>query len=214
VTEPSSPAEAISWQRLRMARGRVAGRWPSPFRLPLEKRPSDVLYGLLRDGDRLLDVGAGDATRRDRVHARFPAIDYVAVDPDPESGADHARLDGVDGPFDAAALLEVVEHVSPETALALAAGVHARLRDGGVVVVSVPCIHTPGRFLRDCTHVTPWAHDELGGLLELAGFQVRSMIRTYPAPWLHRCLRRGLLGPLGHLFGVDYAYSVVAVGAR
>lgn len=192
----------------------MADRWPSPFGLPLVKRPSDVLYALLEDGARLLDVGAGDATRRERVRARFPRVEYVSVDPDPEARADHARLDDVDGRFDAAALFEVVEHVPPETALALLRGVHACLREGGVVVVSVPSIHTPGRWLRDCTHVTPWAHDELGGALELAGFRVRSLHRSYPAPLVRRVLRRAVLGPIGHLFGLDYAYSVIAVGAR
>ena len=215
-TVPAQPPQSstLSWQRLRNARDRVAERWPSPFRLPLEKRPSDVLYGLLRDGGRLLDVGAGDARRKRRVLARFPNIEYVSVDTDPESGADHADLNDVAGPFDAAALLEVVEHVSPATALELLTGVHTRLRDGGAVVVSVPCIHTPGRYLRDCTHVTPWAHDELGGLLEMAGFQVSALIRTYPAPALPRLLRRAVLGPVGHMFGLDYAYSVVATGTR
>ncbi len=215
MRDPEADARApLSWQRLRTARARVAARWPSPFRLPLVERPSDVLYDLLRDGQSLLDVGAGDATRRERVRARFPNVRYVSVDPDPESGADHASLDGVAGPFDVASLFEVVEHVAPEVAVELLRDVRGLLTPGGVVVVSVPCIHTPGRYLRDCTHVTPWAHDELGAALDLAGCEVRSLLRTYPAPLLPRVLRRSLLGPLGHLFGLDYAYSVVAVGAR
>jgi hypothetical protein len=214
VKRTETSGEQLSWQRLRTARGRVATRWPSPFRLPLVRRPSDVLYELLRDGQRLLDVGAGDATRRDRVRARFPGVEYVAVDPDPEARADHARIDEAEGPFDAAALFEVLEHVAPETAVDLLAGVRERLRDGGSVVVSVPCIHTPGRYLRDCTHVTPWAHDELGGALELAGLRVEALLRSYPAPWLQRVVRRCVLGPVGHAFGLDYAYSVVAVATR
>jgi len=88
------------------------------------------------------------------------------------------------------------------------------LSSGGRVVVSVPCTHTPGRYLRDCTHVTPWAHDELGAALVLAGFEVQAMKRTFAAPALTRLFRRLVLGPLGHLFGVDYAQSVVAVAAR
>lgn len=204
----------LSWQRLRAARDGVAARWPSPFRLPLAKRPSDVLYALLPADGRLLDVGAGDGTRRERVAARFPQVAYVSVDPDPEARADHAALDEVEGPFDVAALLEVVEHIAPEVGVALLAAVRARLRDGGHVVVSVPCTHTPGRFERDCTHVTPWAHDELGAALVLAGFDVVALHRTYPGSALRRALRRLVLGPVGHLFGVDYAYSYVAVGRR
>jgi len=209
----------LSWQRLRAARRDVAARWPSPFRLRLEKRPSDVLYARLAERMSLLDVGAGDATRRDRVHARFPDVRYVSVDPDPESGADHAdlgeqELAAAGEAFDVATLFEVVEHVAPEVALAMLVRVHELLAPGGLVIVSVPAIHTPGRFLRDCTHITPWAHDELGGLLVMAGFDVTTLVRTYPGSALARVARRTLLGPIGHAFGIGYAYSIVAVGAR
>jgi SAM-dependent methyltransferase len=203
---------SLSWQRLKAARERAAARWPSPFRLPLVKRPSDVLYAALGGEERVLDVGSGDATRRERIAERFPSVAYVSVDPDPEAHADHARLADVQGEFDAAILFETLEHLTPEDGIALLASVRARLRREGRVFVSVPSTHTPGRFQRDCTHVTPWAHDELGAALTLAGFEPVAMHRTYPGPALRRLVRRALLGPIGHAFGIDYAYSVVATG--
>ncbi len=209
-----SAGPELSWQELRAARDGVARRFPSPFRLPLVHRPTDVLYALLPGARRMLDVGAGDATRRERVRSRFPALEYVSVDPDPRAGADHTSLADVAGPFDVAALLEVVEHVPPATALELVRGVGALLRPGGSVVVSVPCTHTPGRFERDCTHVTPWAHDELGALLEMAGLRVTRIVRTYPGTFVRRLVRRAVLGPIGHAFGLDYAYSVTAAAVR
>ncbi len=202
----------ISWQRLRAARRAASERWPSPLNLPLSKRPSDLLYGLLRGTERILDVGAGDSRRRERVASRFPNVTYVAVDPDPESGADHATVVAAGGTFDVAVLFEVVEHVPAAAAIDLLADVREKLVPGGRIVVSVPCIHTPGRYLRDCTHVTPWAHDELGGALLLAGFELTGLHRTYPGTALRRTLRRFLLGPVGNLFGLDYAHSVVAIG--
>jgi SAM-dependent methyltransferase len=205
-------ATPISWQKLRAARDEVAARWPSPFALPLVKRPSDVLYGALAGDERVLDVGAGDSTRRERIAARFPGVAYVSVDPDVEARADHARLADVPGEFDVAILFETLEHMAPEDGLALLAATRAKLRPGGRVHVSVPSIHTPGRFQRDCTHVTPWAHDELGAALLLAGFRPTALHRTYPGPALRRLVRRALLGPVGHAFGLDYAYSVVATG--
>jgi SAM-dependent methyltransferase len=203
---------SLSWQRLKAARERAAARWPSPFKLPLVKRPSDVLYESLGGEERILDVGSGDATRRERIAQRFPNVAYVSVDPDPEAHADHARLADVQGEFDAAILFETLEHLTPEDGIALLASVRARLRPGARVHVSVPATHTPGRFQRDCTHVTPWAHDELGAALSLAGFEPVAMHRTYPGPALRRLVRRAILGPIGHAFGIDYAYSVVATG--
>lgn len=205
---------AISWQALRDARRLAAERWPSPFDPPLVKRPSDLLYPLLAAGCRVLDVGSGDATRRERVAARAPGATYVSVDTDPASGADHPRVEDAGGGFDVAVLFEVMEHLPPAEAIALLRSAHAALREGGRVVVSVPCTHTPGRYLRDCTHVTPWAHDELGAALILAGFRLDAVHRTYAAAALPRLLRRALLGPVGHLFGLDYAQSVVATGTR
>jgi len=202
---------ALSWQSLSAARGRAAARWPSPFRLPLVHRPTDVLHALLRGKERLLDVGAGDRTRRDRLAARHPDLVYVAVDPDPAAGADHRSVEQTEGLFDVATALEVIEHLRPEAAIGLLRAARAKLRPGGTVVVSVPCTHTPGRFQRDCTHLTPWAHDELGAALLLAGFELVSMHRTYPGTFAGRLVRRFLLGPVGHLFGIDYAHSYVAV---
>jgi SAM-dependent methyltransferase len=219
VTSPSyDPAvddgPVLSWQALAAARDRAAARWPSPFRLPLLRRPSDALYGRLRGEERILDVGSGDRTRRDRIAARHPGVDYVAVDPDPGAGADHRRIEEAEGTFDAVTLFEVLEHLRPVEAVSLLRGAREKLRPGGFVVVSVPCTHTPGRFQRDCTHLTPWAHDELGAALLLAGLEPVAIHRTYPGTFAARALRRFLLGPLGHLLGVDYAHSYVAVAVR
>lgn len=213
MTAPPDPAP-LSWQALAAARGAATARWPSPFRLPLVHRPTDVLHAMLRGAERVLDVGAGDRSRRDRLAARFPDLSYVSVDPDPAAGADHRRVADVAGQFDVATLFEVVEHLRPEPAIALLAAVGERVVEGGALVVSVPCTHTPGRWLRDCTHVTPWAHDELAAALTLAGLTTESLWRTYPGTFVGRTVRRFVLGPVGQAFGVDYAHSYVAVARR
>lgn len=209
---PVPPSAPLSWQKLRAARDATAARWPSPFRLPLVHRPTDVVVPNLRGTERVLDVGAGDGTRRERLRARFPGVSYVSVDPDPEAHADHRAVGDVAGTFDVALLLEVLEHLPAEDGIAVLAAMRGKLRPGGLVFVSVPATHTPGRFLRDCTHVTPWAHDELGAALLLAGFELVALHRTYPGTFVGRALRRFVLGPIGHAFGIDYAYSIVATG--
>lgn len=211
--DPAAPPP-LSWQALVAARRRAGERWPSPFGLPLVHRPTDVLYGLLAGRERILDVGAGDGERRRRIAAKRPDVTYVAVDTDPESGADHARIEDAPAEFDVAVFFEVLEHVRPEEAVAMLRAAHGKLRTGGAVVVSVPAIHTPGRQFRDCTHVTPWSHDDLGAALILAGFELVSMHRSYPGTFLGRLLRRAVLGPIGRVFGLDYAHSVVVTARR
>ena len=209
---PAADAGTVSWQELRRARDVVATRWPSPLRLPLVHRASDVLYGRLRGDERILDVGAGDGARARRITERFPGVRCTTVDPDPNAGADHERVEDLpEDSFDVATLFEVLEHVPAAGGIELLRDVVSRVRPRGFVVVSVPATHTPGRYLRDCTHVTPWAHDELGAALTLAGLRVESMHRSYPGPWLRRTLRIALLGPVGRLFGVGYAHSTVAL---
>lgn len=205
-------APPLSWQKLRAARRTAEARWPSPFRLPLVHRPTDVLYAGLTGSERVLDVGAGDATRRERVKARFPGVTYVSCDPDAEARADHATPSDAPGSYDVATLFEVIEHLPPEAAVALLAEVRAKLVAGGRVVVSVPCTHTPGRWQKDCTHVTPWAHDEAVAALVLAGFEPEAVFRTYPGSAVARAVRIALLGPVGRVFGLDYAHSVVVTG--
>ncbi len=217
ATTPEAAAGAqppLSWQALVAARRRAAERWPSAFALPLVHRPTDVLYGLVGGRERILDVGAGDGERRRRIAAKRPEAAYVAVDTDPASGADHARIEDAPGEFDVAVFFEVLEHVRPEEAVAMLRAAHGKLRRGGAVVVSVPAIHTPGRQFRDCTHVTPWSHDDLGAALILAGFELEAMHRSYPGTFLGRLIRRAVLGPVGRVFGLDYAHSVVVTGRR
>ncbi len=213
---PPSPdtTPPLSWQRLRVARDQIAERWPSPLRLRLAKRPTDVLYALLEDDDSILDVGAGDARRGQRIRQRYPGLSYTSVDPDPEADADHATVGRAGTGYNIGVMFEVLEHMPPADGISLLAQMRAALAPEGLIVVSVPSTHTPGRYLRDCTHVTPWAHDELGAALILAGFKVTALYRTYPAPLVQRIFRRLLLGPIGHLYGIDYAHSVVAVGTK
>ncbi len=93
---------------------------------------------------RVLDVGSGDAyvarSLLSRVDARICCWDLHFTDDDLAS---LARIHGVtpsrqapEGTFDAALLLDVIEHVEDD--VALVADVAARVRPGGLVLISVP----------------------------------------------------------------------------
>lgn len=92
---------------------------------------------------RVLDVGSGDAfvasTLQDRVwpRARFTCWDegYAQKQPEPRDGMTFAASIP-DGPFDAALLLDVLEHVPDDRGFL--SSVVERVVPGGVVLVSVP----------------------------------------------------------------------------
>ena len=94
----------------------------------------------------------------------------------------------------------------------------------GALVVSTPNVFCPGRFLRDATHVTPYAWDELGGALLLAGFEVEGLYRVVPGSFSRRIGksliaraihdlsdRRTLIAPLGRGLGIDHAPSIAGL---
>lgn len=197
----------MSWGKQYAARKRIAARYKTVFRVPIEKRLADLLARVVPADARVLDVGAGDG----QAKGWLPGRAYVSVDPDPQAGADHADVDAVAGPFDAILFLEVIEHLSAEAALDTLQKLRALLAPGGVLVVSTPNTFHPPAYLRDATHVTPFCYDELGGILEVAGFEVTQLARVYNDAIWRKLLRRYLLGWLFRLLTLDFAPQVVAV---
>lgn len=106
----------------------------------------------------------------DRARARVPGARLAA--------ADIQESLPFDGPFDAITMVNVLEHLErPDDALARLAGVQ---QPGGVLVVHLPTIGTPGQAARyessyasDPTHVFRPSGRDVLGLLEAAGYMVR-----------------------------------------
>ena len=206
--------EPLRWSELYAARRAAAGRWPSVFGLRVEKTPGRVVASVCSPGARVLDVGAGTGALREALARHAPGARYVGLDPDPGTPHDLRALTQVTEPVDVAAVLEVIEHLTLDDGLALLRAVRAQLVPGGACVVSTPAIQTPGRFLRDATHQTPYAHDELAGVCTLAGFTVERLVRTWNAPALARAFRLWIAAPVHRYLGVDFAHSVCAVARR
>lgn len=204
---------SVAFSDLYSRRREVHAAYPSVFRLAVVRRAARLARAHLSVGARLLDVGAGRAGRGERLVADFPGAVVVTVDPDPGAGARHRRVEEVEGPFDVALALEVIEHLPLAGGIDLLWMIRERLKEGGAIVVSTPNVYCPGRFLRDATHVTPYAWDELGGALLLAGYELTGLYRVVPGSFLRR-VGRGILAPLGRALGVDHAPSIAAVGRR
>ncbi len=206
-----APPSSSSWSEQYARRRAVEARYPSVFHVPLARKPSEVLFRYLGERDRLLDVGAGPGRTGERVRTRRPHVEIRTLDVDPSTSPDYRSLDEVDGRFECVLLLEVVEHLSAETAFTLLGDLQHVLAPGGRLLVSTPNVFHPSAYFRDMTHRTPIAYDELGGMLDGCGYRVVEMARIYNAPWVARTFRRTLGQPLHRWLGIDFARSIVAV---
>jgi 2-polyprenyl-3-methyl-5-hydroxy-6-metoxy-1,4-benzoquinol methylase len=208
----SGASGRLSWDRMYALRRAVRARFPDPLRLPRVRRPESLIAARLAEGANLLDVGAGDGKLAEKLRREGRHVAHTAVDP---AGPSALRsLDEAEGSFDAACLLEVVEHLSPDAGMALVRHTRAKLVPGGWLFLSTPNVFKPGQFHRDAAHRTAYCWEELGALLLAAGCELEGLYRVYNAPLLSRVLHLGLLWPLHRFLGVDCARSVMAAGRK
>ncbi len=202
----------IPWSELARAREEIRRRWPSVFDLPVVRKRFPFLASHLKDGGRLLEVGAAERPFDDRLKASFPTLIHKTLDIDPAGGHDFRALDEVKESFDLVVAWEVIEHLSLEEIGPWLEGLRRVLAPGGRLVLSTPNVFRPGQYWKDATHRTPLVYTDLGALLILAGFQVPSLHRTYHGSWLQYALvRHSPAGRILRLWNLDYAQSVVAV---
>ncbi|MHB1193075.1 MAG: class I SAM-dependent methyltransferase [Longimicrobiales bacterium] len=188
-----------------------------------------LLDRLLPQGGRVLDVGGGLGVNLACLARLRPDVSSTLVDRFAEYGEDNrmgpseralpllrergvevhaldfwpsARLPFADGAFDAATLLDVVEHL-PGSPLALLQEIHRVLRPGGRLVLSGPNAAKLTSRLKLLAGRHPhipfdaWVHGpyyshyreytpaEYRALVERAGYRVESLERTL-GPWASR----------------------------
>ncbi len=204
----------IEWSKLIKNRYAVSDRYSSIWRVPLEKRYSDVLFGLSVQPKFFLEFGAGERKLADKVVKHWPGCQYASFDIDQSRHHDFYKLEDISGHYDAVCMFEVIEHVSPEVAVQMLNKSFEVLNSGGVLVISTPNIFYPPAFLRDCTHITPWCYDELGGVTLLAGFEVQDIYRLYKESVFKMLVRRYLGYPLFRLLGIDFAKQIILVARK
>ncbi len=200
----------ISWSSLYRCRKEVNARYPSVFRLPSVRRAVHLARPHVRAGTRILEIGPGENHRGARLAAEVGGAASVSVDPDPEGRHDFEDITQAGDGFDLVLAFEVIEHLTVEDALNLMRAVRIRLRTGGTFVLSTPNVYCPGAYLRDCTHRTPFAFDELGGALTYTGFEIIGLHRVVQGNLVRR-LKKALFSPLGQALGIDHAVSIAAV---
>jgi hypothetical protein len=68
--------------------------------------------------------------------------------------------------------------------------------------------------MRDATHQTFYAYDELCGLLNIAGFEIKEVNRSYNDAFHRYLLKVFFFGWLFRFLGIDYAYSIFVAGEK
>ncbi|MFQ5734129.1 MAG: class I SAM-dependent methyltransferase [Planctomycetaceae bacterium] len=203
-----------SWSQQYAHRRAVAARFGGVFELPLAKRARDVLLSCVDDGQRVLEVGAGDRRMGDLLRGRNRDVTYASMDIDPRGDHDYTDLSDVDGVFDAIFAFEVVEHIPVGELPGWLAELASLLKPAGRLILSTPNIYYPPAYLRDVTHCTPLCFDELGALAQSAGLTVTDVRRIYNDPAHRIALRRYVFGWLFRLLGIDFARQIVLVAEK
>jgi 2-polyprenyl-3-methyl-5-hydroxy-6-metoxy-1,4-benzoquinol methylase len=202
------------WSEQYNFRRAVAARFGSLFQLPLARRASDVMIGIVRDGDRVLEVGAGDRRMKESLAKKRSGVIYRSMDIDPHGSHDYHSLDEINDTFDCVFALEVAEHIALDDLYDWFARLSELLAPAGHLVLSTPNTFYPPAYLRDVTHRTPLCYDELGGMLEAAGLRVTHILRIYNDPLWRYLLRRFIFGWLFALLGFDFARQIVVVARK
>lgn len=203
-----------SWSGLYSKRMQVKAAYPSIWTVPVVKKELELLLPNIREGSRVLEVGAGDRRFGEKLKRHFRNLTFKSMDIDRESTQDFYSLNEIQEEFDLIFLFEVIEHLSPSEGLHMLERLHQLLVHGGLVLVGTPNLYHPHRYFGDLTHRTPYKYEELGGVLLLAGFRNIRAHRIYNDAWLRRLFRLHLGVYLHKYLDLDFAKTVILEGRK
>ncbi|NOG82652.1 MAG: class I SAM-dependent methyltransferase [Planctomycetes bacterium] len=211
-TQPSDLK--ISWSNVFRNRDAIHKRYNTVWKVPVLRKRLDLVKSFMKDGSRVLDVGAGNSEWGRRLQRFYTDITFKTVDVDPDLTPDYGSMHEVQEQFDLIISWEVIEHLTLQEGEDLIKECARVLKPGGCMVMSTPNIFNPSCYLMDSTHRTPYSYEELGGLCLRAGLEVQEIYRTYNASRVKLFLKRLFLAPLHRLIGVDYAKSIIIVARK
>ena len=206
--------EKVQWSPLFRNRDEVHRRYPRIWDLQILRKRFPLILHNIRDGDKLLDIGASRRHLEPRIKAHYPGVIYKSLDVDRSQAHDFYSLDEVDETFDVVFLFEVIEHLELEEGMEMLAKIRALLKERGKLILTTPNVFNPSRFWRDATHKVAYCYDELGGILLGRGFRIISMYRTYNDAFHRFLFRVHIMAPLHRYLGIDFAKSILIVAQR
>ncbi len=203
-----------SWSRLFEQRDKIHERYPDIWDLKILRKRFPLMIKTIRDGEKVLDIGASKRDLEGRLKRHFPRVAYKSMDIDQEHFHDFYSLDAIQESFDVILLFEVIEHLELEEGMSLLAKIYGFLNPGGRLILTTPNIFNPSRYWRDATHKVAYCYDELGGLLLAHHFRIQAMYRTYSDAFLRYLFRVYVMSRLHRYLGIDFARSILIVAEK
>jgi SAM-dependent methyltransferase len=203
-----------SWSNIFRNRADIHKIYPDVWALKIIRKRLPFMLKYIKDGDKILDIGASSRDLEMRIKKHRPQIVYKSMDIDREVVHDYYSLDEVEETFDVVFLFEVIEHLGLEEGVNMFRKIHSLLKEGGYLILSTPNTFNPGRFWRDATHRVAYCYDELGGLLLGQSFKIKGMYRTYNDAFHRYLFRVYVMFPLHRYLGIDFAKSILIVAER
>ena len=98
--------EPFSWSIFYSNRLEVRRRFHTVYHLKIKKKLRDVVVEELKEGNRILDVGAYDRSLGEKIISKFPSVTYKSMDIDKEQPHDYYSLEEISEAFDMIILSE------------------------------------------------------------------------------------------------------------
>ncbi len=206
--------KGVSWSKLFEYRDKIHERYPDIWDLKILRKRFPLMVNTIRDGEKILDIGASNRNLEGRLKKHYPGLIYKSMDVDREQIHDFYSLDEIQESFDIVFLFEVIEHLDLGEGVQLLKRVYDFLNEGGRLILTTPNVFNPSRFWRDATHKVAYCYDELGGLLLAQGFQIKAMYRTYSDAFHRYFFRLYVMAPLHRYLGVDFAKSILVIAEK
>jgi cyclopropane fatty-acyl-phospholipid synthase-like methyltransferase len=204
----------IAWSKLFDYRDQIHGRYPEIWDLKILRKRFPLMVKNIRNGEKILDIGASDRGLEERLKRHYPNLIYKSMDVDQEQPHDFYSMEEIRETFDVVFLFEVIEHLELEEGVQLLKRSYDLLNEGGRLILTTPNVFNPSRFWRDATHRVAYCYDELGGLLLAQGFSIATMYRTYNDVFHRYFFRVYVMASVHRYLGIDFAKSILIVAEK
>lgn len=214
MSDKGLDGRSVDWSDLALYRDKIRKRYHDVWDIPLVKKRAKLFSAYLRDGQKVLDVGAGSKSVRDDISKCGIKVDYRSMDVDRGNPHDYYSLDDVREEFDVVILFEVIEHMPVEEGLRLLRRIREITREEGLILLSAPNVFNPSRHMQDMSHLTFFPYYDLCWLVTASGFDVLEVFRSYNDAFHRYAIKVYLCKALFRFLSIDYAYSIFVVGRK